>query len=93
MVKMDLTRLLTILLIRKGVLSEGEIEEERRRLINKFRVGNVFTSEELERIKKAIEDYIAAGKPSGWAEAMLLGSMRDILRRPAHIHAKFTALT
>lgn len=43
-------------------MSEGGIEEERRKLINKFRFGNVLTSKELQKIKKAIEDYVATRK-------------------------------
>jgi hypothetical protein len=91
MVEIDLTQLLTILLIRKGVLSEGEVEEERRRLVNKFRVGNVFTSEEMERIKKAIEDYIASEEAAMqsdkkvnpyrlWLGGARLSSLRFFLR-------------
>jgi hypothetical protein len=47
---------------REDILSEGGIEEERRKLINKFRFGNVLTSKELQKIKKAIEDYVATRK-------------------------------
>jgi hypothetical protein len=62
-----------------GFLSGKEVEEERG-LANKFRFGNVFTSEELQKIKKAIENYVNSKSSSGWAVAMLLGSMRSLLR-------------
>jgi hypothetical protein len=50
----------------------------RRQLYNKFRFGNVFTPEEAERIKKAIEEF-TKGKITSWAAAMYYGGIRQLL--------------
>jgi hypothetical protein len=50
----------------------------RRQLYNKFRFGNVFTPEEVERIKKAIKEFVK-GKITSWAAAMYYGGMQQLL--------------
>ena len=73
MVEIDETRLLVEMLFNP----EGR---ERAQLIlyNRFRFGNVFTPEEVKRIKKAIEGFLNV-KIMGWAMAMYYAGMRQLL--------------
>ena len=74
---MEESKIAVNLLIRKGLISREEIRNEAYRLREKFKFKNVFTKEELEKIKKAILDYLANTKGGGWAAGVMRFNMRQ----------------
>jgi hypothetical protein len=73
MVEIDEERLLVEML-----LDPERRERARLILYNRFRFGNVFIPEEVDRIKKAINDHLKADI-AGWAMAMYYASIRQLL--------------
>jgi len=73
MVEIDEARLLVEML-----LDPERREGARLILYNKFRFGNVFTPEEIDKIKKAIEGFLNV-KITGWAAAMYYAGKRQLL--------------
>ena len=73
MVEVDEARLLVEML-----LDPERREAARLILYNRFRFGNVFTPEEIDRVKKAIEGFLNV-KITGWAMAMYYAGKRQLL--------------
>jgi len=74
---MDEFKIVVNLLIRKGFISKEEIRNEVYRLREKYKFKNVFTKEELEKIKKAILNYLANTKGGGWAAGVMRSNMYE----------------
>jgi hypothetical protein len=73
MVEVDEARLLVEML-----LDPERREGARLILYHMFRFGNVFTPEEIDRVKKAIEGFLNV-KITGWAMAMYYAGKRQLL--------------
>jgi hypothetical protein len=77
--KVTLSRLLVDILVKRGVLTEQEIQEQANKVEEKLKPRNIFDGKELEEVTKALQD-LKLPSPTGYAHAMWLHGIRQMAK-------------